>query len=135
DYHKPSDDAEKINYSGQLEVVRYIYNVIDKTQEAGKLAFTKTREPNMGKSSFKVSLGIMPDYTYSGSGVLVDGVTDGRAAEKAGIKAGDVITQLGEHKVTDVMTYMEALNKFNKGESTRAKIIRGKEEILLPVTF
>ncbi|RYG53191.1 MAG: M20/M25/M40 family metallo-hydrolase, partial [Chitinophagaceae bacterium] len=135
DYHKPSDDADKINYTGQLQVVKYIYNVIGQTQNAGKLTFTKTREPNMGKSSFKVSLGIMPDYTFSGNGVLVDGVTEGRAAEKAGIKAGDVITQLGEHKVTDVMTYMEALNKFNKGESTSVKIVRGKEEMLLQVTF
>lgn len=135
DYHKPSDDADRINYAGQLEVVKYIYNVIAQTKDAGKISFLKTREQNMGKSSFKVSLGIMPDYTFSGSGVLVDGVTEGRAAEKAGLKAGDVIIQLGEHKVTDVMTYMEALNKFNKGENTRVKIIRGKEEMLMPVTF
>ena len=135
DYHKPSDDADRINYKGQLEVVKYIYNVVAQTKDAGKLAFLKTREPNMGKSSFKVSLGIMPDYTFSGNGVLVDGISEGRAAEKAGMKAGDVIIQLGEHKVTDVMTYMDALNKFNKGESTRAKIVRGKEEMLLPVTF
>lgn len=135
DYHKPSDDAERINFNGQLQVVKYIYNVISQTRDAGKLAFMKTREPNMGKTSFKVSLGIMPDYTFSGSGVHVDGVTEGRPAEKAGIKAGDVITQLGDYKVTDVMTYMEALNKFEKGESTRAKILRGKDEILVQVTF
>ncbi len=135
DYHKPTDDADRINYAGQLEVVKFIYDVIDQTKDAGKLTFLKTREQNMGKSSFKVSLGIMPDYTFSGSGVLVDGVTEGRTAEKAGIKAGDVIVQLGDHKVSDVMSYMDALNKFNKGETTRAKILRGKEELLLQVTF
>jgi aminopeptidase YwaD len=90
DYHKPTDDADKINYNGELQVVKYIYNVIDGTNKKGKLAFTKTRETQqMGKSSFKVTLGIMPDYTYSGSGVRVDGISEGKIAQKVGIKAGD----------------------------------------------
>ena len=77
----------------------------------------------------------MPDYTFSGTGVLVDGVCDGRPAQKAGIKAGDIILQLGEHKVTDVQTYMQAFNKFSKGEATRVKLIRGKEDLELPLVF
>ena len=89
----------------------------------------------MGKSSFKVSMGIMPDYTFSGNGVLVDGVSENRPAEKAGVKTGDVIIQLGEHNVSDVQTYMQALNKFNKGQSTKVKLLRGKEELTLDLTF
>ncbi len=135
DYHKPSDDADKINFTGELAVINYIKNIITITSEKDKLAFTKTREASMGKSSFKVSLGIMPDYTYSGSGVLVDGVSEGKAAQKAGIKTGDVLIQLGEHTFTDVMTYMGALNKFNKGDATTVKLKRGTEEIILPVVF
>lgn len=135
DYHKASDDAEKINYNGELRIINYIQNIIAKTDKMDKLSFTKTREVSMGKSSFKVSLGIMPDYTYSGSGVMVDGVSENKAAQKAGVKTGDVLIQLGEHKFTDVQTYMDALNKFNKGESTSVKLKRGKEELILPVTF
>ena len=136
DYHKPSDDADKINYEGALKVVRYIEAVIEKTSNRDKLAFTKTREAvSTAKSSFKVTMGIMPDYTFSGTGVLVDGVSDNRPAQKAGIKAGDIILQLGEHKVTDVQSYMQALNKFSKGEATRVKLIRGKEDLELPLVF
>ena len=136
DYHKPSDDADKINYEGALKIVRYIETVIEKTSNRDKLAFTKTREAvSTGKSSFKVTMGIMPDYTFSGNGVLVDGVSDGRPAQKAGIKAGDIILQLGDHKVTDVQSYMQALNKFSKGEATRVKLIRGKEDLELPLVF
>ncbi len=135
DYHKPSDDADKINYDGMLRVAAYIKNLINTTGEMPRLAFTKTREINMGRSSFKVSLGIMPDYTFSGPGVHVDGVTSGRAAEKAGILKGDVILQLGEHKTDDVESYMKALNKFDKGQTTNAKIKRGEKELLLPVSF
>ncbi|MEJ7625662.1 MAG: M20/M25/M40 family metallo-hydrolase [Ferruginibacter sp.] len=136
DYHKPSDDADKINYAGEAQVIRYIYNIIELSDTKGKLSFTKTREAaSMGKSSFKVSMGIMPDYTFSGNGVFVDGVTDGRAAQKAGIKRGDVILQLGEHKFSDVQTYMGALNKFNKGETTKVKVLRGKEELMFDIVF
>ncbi len=135
DYHKPTDDADKINYEGELKIIRYIENIIAQTNEMEKLAFTKTREVSMGKSSFKVSLGIMPDYTFTGNGVMVDGVSENRPAIKAGIKTGDILMQLGEHKFSDVQTYMDALNKFNKGESTKVKLMRGKELLEFMVTF
>ncbi|MBC7556875.1 MAG: M20/M25/M40 family metallo-hydrolase [Chryseobacterium sp.] len=135
DYHKPTDDADKINYEGELQIIKYIENIIAQTNGMDKLAFTKTREVSMGKSSFKVSMGIMPDYTFSGNGVLVDGVSENRPAIKAGIKTGDVLMQLGEHKFSDVQTYMDALNKFNKGESTKVKLMRGKELLEFMVTF
>jgi len=136
DYHKPSDDADKINYNGELQVVKYIYNIIDAANKKGKLVFTKTREvAATGKNSFKVSLGIMPDYTYSGSGVRVDGVSEGKTAQRVGIKAGDVITQLGDVKFTDVQSYMQALGKFNKGEATKVKVKRGNEELVFDIIF
>ena len=135
DYHKPTDDADKINYEGEYKIIQYIENIIKQTNKMEKLAFTKTREVSMGKSSFKVSMGIMPDYTFTGNGVMVDGVSENRPAIKAGIKTGDVLMQLGDHKFSDVQTYMDALNKFNKGESTKVKLIRGKETMEFMVTF
>ncbi|MEP6675004.1 MAG: M28 family peptidase [Ferruginibacter sp.] len=136
DYHKPSDDADKINYTGELQVIRYIYDVIGTTEKKDKLVFTKTREQTMAKNSFKVTIGVMIDYTYSGGdGIKIDGVSDGRPAQKAGIKPGDIISQLGDHKFSDVNEYMGALNKFNKGDSTKAKVKRGKDELLVDITF
>ena len=135
DYHKPSDDADKINYAGELQVIKLIYDIIKKSDDMDKLAFTKTRETAMGKNTFKVSLGIMPDYTFSGKGVHVDGVSAGRPAEKAGIKTGDVLFQLGDYKFSDVQTYMDALNKFNKGDAAKVKLMRGKDELTFNVVF
>ncbi len=136
DYHKPSDDADKINFDGEVKIIRFIESLIDKTVDLDKVPFLKTREAaSMGKSSFKVTMGIMPDYTFSGNGVLVDGVSDNRPAQKAGIKTGDVIIQLGDIVVSDVQTYMQALNKHIKGETINVKVIRGKEEISMRLTF
>ncbi|MEO6583698.1 MAG: M20/M25/M40 family metallo-hydrolase [Ferruginibacter sp.] len=136
DYHKPSDDADKINFEGEARVVNYIYTVIVQANNLDRLSFTKTREAAaMGKSNFKVTLGIMPDYTFSGNGVLVDGVSDGRPAQKAGVQTGDVLLQLGDHSFSDVNDYMKALNKFNKGESTKLKLQRAGKEMLFEITF
>ncbi len=135
DYHKPSDDEDKINYEGEMHVVKYIENLLTYMNSKPKIAFLKTHEPNVGISSFKVSLGIMPDYTFSGSGVRVDGVTEGRTAEKAGIKTGDVIIKLGAYTFTDMMSYMGALNKFNKGESTKVTLLRDGKELTFDIVF
>jgi S1-C subfamily serine protease len=77
----------------------------------------------------------MPDYTFSGNGVRVDGISENRPAQKAGIKAGDVITVLGTIKISSVETYMEALSKFKKGDQTTVTYQRGKETISATVEF
>ena len=89
----------------------------------------------MGGTRFTVSLGVMPDYTYSGSGVHIDGIIDGKIAEKAGIHAGDVIIKLGDFTVTDVNSYMTVLSKFKKGDATKVTILRGKDEMSFDIVF
>lgn len=136
DYHRPSDDANKINAMGALQITKLISQVIGKTSDKGKLAFTKTREMQMATSArFTVSLGIMPDYTFPGQGVKVDGVSTGKAAEKAGMKIGDVIVGLGEQRIHSMESYMQALSKFKKGDSTVVKFKRGTEELQANIEF
>jgi hypothetical protein len=94
DYHKPSDDVDKINVPGMVRITRLIEQVISKSLSLSSIPFTPTRENTMGKASFKVSLGIMPDYAFDGEGVRVDGVSENKPAQKAGILAGDVIINL-----------------------------------------
>jgi aminopeptidase YwaD len=135
DYHKPTDDVDKINFTGELRVIQYIENILKETNNTQKLAFAKTREPQMQSAHFTVSLGFMPDYTYSGSGVRADGIIDGKIAQKIGMKAGDVITKLGDFTVTDINNYMTALSKFKKGDSTKLTVMRGKDELNFNVVF
>ena len=134
DYHKISDDADKINYDAQKDIVKLIYELINRTDTKGKLSFTKTTDPQMGQTRrFTVSLGVIPDYGYSGTGMRIDGVSPGKLAEKLGLQAGDILLQLGEFKFVDVMSYMQALGKFNKGDKTQLRIKRGNEEKVFEV--
>ncbi len=136
DYHKPSDDADKINYTGMLHIVRFIQQMIETDKGAEKLVFTKTREQQTTTSArFSVSMGIMPDYSFSGTGVRVDGVSENRPAKAAGIVAGDVVKQLGEYKTSSVEAYMQALSKFKKGDKTTVVVQRGDKELIYPIAF
>lgn len=137
DYHKPSDDFDKINYSGQAAIVQHIYSVLQATDKMNtRLVFSKTREAQTTTTArFSVSLGIMPDYTFSGAGVRADGVSEGRAAQKAGLKAGDIITAIGDYKVSSMESYMQTLGKFKRGDTTTVSYTRGGQALVTTVEF
>jgi aminopeptidase YwaD len=136
DYHKATDDWDKINFEGQREIVKLVYDVIQKTDSKGKLPFTKTNDPQQGRSTgFKVSLGVIPDYGFTGTGMRIDGVSQGKLAEKIGLQKGDILLQLGEYNFADVNSYMQALGKFNKGDAVKLRIRRGNEEKVFDVVF
>jgi len=136
DYHKATDDWDKINYAGEVQIINLIKQTIQYTNDKGKLTFTKTREQQMGRGAgFTVSLGVIPDYGYTGTGVKIDGVSKGKTAEKIGLQANDVLLQLGEYKFVDVNSYMQALSKFKKGDQVKLTIKRGDKEISYDITF
>lgn len=137
DYHKPSDDAELINYEGIAQVADLMLGVIAASGQQGKLAFTKTKDENENKkaASFKVTLGVLPDYVYAGDGMRIDGVIDGRPAATAGLLKGDVIVKLGSKEVKTVYDYMEGLAMFKAGESTEVVVLREGKTQTFKVTF
>lgn len=117
DYHKPSDDAPLINYDGLLSVSDLVVYTIEQKNDEGKLSFTKTKDESGKRStSFKVTMGIMPDYLYQDGGIRLDGVTEGKPASKAGLKAGDIIYKIGDIAIKDMNSYMEVLGKHEKGD-------------------
>jgi hypothetical protein len=136
DYHKPSDDFEKINSEGVTKVLRLIVRIIESLDSEPKLAFLPTKSKMQGRpSAFKVTLGIMPSYASDVEGLKVDGVSQGKPAEAAGIKSGDIIIQMGNFPIKDIYNYMDALGKFEKGQSVPIKVKRGNESLDLTVTF
>ena len=135
DYHKATDDVDKINFVGEYRVIQYIEDILKETNNDQKIAFSKTREPQMETAHFSVTLGFMPDYSYTGNGVKADAIIDGKTAQKIGMKAGDVITKLGDYNVTDLNSYMAALGKFKKGDATVVTVMRGNDKMNFDVVF
>lgn len=135
DYHKPSDDAEKLNYEGMQLIENYILSIIKELDDNGKLKFTKTKDESAAVPAFKVGLGVVPDYLFSGKGMRIDGVSEGKAAQNADLQKGDVVVKMGDSLVTDMMSYMRVLSTFDQGDKTTVIIERGGEEIIKEITF
>jgi len=135
DYHKPSDDADKINYEGLYSVTIFIDSLITRLDNDGKLEFTKTKDDSNDTPRFTVTLGVVPDYLFDGKGMRIDGVSEDKPAQKAGLETGDVVIQLGEIEVVDMMSYMKALAEFKKGDATTVTVQRGNEKLSYPIQF
>ena len=134
DYHKPTDIASAINYPGEVQVINYAEHILAKMDKQNiKPKYVFTKQSSVGRTKFKVTLGIMPDYAYQDGGVRIDGVSDERPAAKAGLQRGDIIVQLGENKIQSMQSYMEALGKFNPGDKTQVKIKREGKELVMPI--
>jgi len=135
DYHKPTDDPEKINYGGINFISDNILQVVKKSKSFA-LPFAKTREIQTSTSTrFSVSLGIMPDYSYTGNGVRVDGVSEGKLAQQIGMQSSDIIKKLGSIDINSVESYMKALAQFKKGDTTFLEYQRGNDVIKIQITF
>lgn len=135
DYHKPSDDSEKLNYEGMRMIGDYIINVIAELDDDKKLAFRTTKNESEDVPRFKVALGVMPDYLFDGKGMRIDGVTEDRPAAVAGLQKGDIVIQLGDSTVVDMMSYMRALSIFEEGNSTKVVVDRVGEKVEAKITF
>ena len=136
DYHKPADDADKINYQGIAEVISVIKTVMTRVDNEEKLEFRETKNQDARKAPrFSVTLGIMPDYMYEDGGVRIDGVTEGKPAAEAGLQKGDIITKLGDFNIVDMYAYMNALAAFKKGDKAVIVYLREGNEMEGKVQF
>lgn len=135
DYHKPSDDAEKINLMGIHMTSKLATNLIQEADNIDEMTFIKTKDPETKKMDFKVTLGVIPDYVYQGKGMRIDGVKSDRPASNAGLQKGDVIVKIGDFEVADIYKYMEVLGQFNQGDQTTITVLRGDDQIEMPLTW
>ena len=135
DYHKPSDDSEKLNYEGMKMIEDYIVAVIAELDDNPKLSFRTTKNESEEVPRFKVGLGVMPDYLFDGEGMRIDGVSKDRPAFNAGLLKGDVVIKLGDSTVIDMMSYMRALSAFEEGNTAKVVVDRDGKKVEAEVQF
>ena len=135
DYHKPSDDIEKVNFTGMKKITHLIKRIVQQADEFPDMNFTKTKDVKQENMSFKVTMGVMPDYLYDGAGMRIDGILEDRPAQRAGLLKGDVVIKLGETPVDDINSYMKALNMHEPGQTVKVQVKRGDGIKIRELTF
>jgi len=130
DYHKPSDDWDKLNYSGEEKIVRYVYHIareVESEKEAPVFARVESPSPMRGAGDsrgFSVTLGIVPDYGQSSEGMKITAIRPNGPAEKAGLKAGDVIVKMAGKTVLNIYDYMGILGELKAGQEVDIEVLR-----------
>jgi Tol biopolymer transport system component len=142
DYHKPSDTTDKVNAAGAGQIAKLVAELaLRASRRPAALTFNqgaKSQPAGGDLRSFNASLGTIPDYAGPGpgkSGVLLGGVRPGGAAERAGLRRGDLLVRLGRHEIASIEDFMYVLNASKPGETTQATIIRDGKQLELEVTF
>ncbi|MFW5726155.1 MAG: M20/M25/M40 family metallo-hydrolase, partial [Bacteroidota bacterium] len=136
DYHRPADTEDKINYDGTVQIMNMIYQLIEELDNKQPLEFTETavaRRETSRRSG--PALGIMPDHAYDGTGLRVLSVSENNPAHKAGMKNGDIIVGIGDMRVSDIYTYMQAIGSVDKTKGTTVTLIRNGTQMKLEVRF
>ncbi|OFY10855.1 MAG: hypothetical protein A2W93_12610 [Bacteroidetes bacterium GWF2_43_63] len=136
DYHKPTDDAEKINRAGMADVLMIALKITEELDGLQKLNFVRgdTRGGDRNKRP-GVTLGVIPDHAWEGKGMRIDAVTKDKTADKAGLLKGDIVIQIDDMTVIDIMSYMKALSAFKKGDKAKITYLRGQIENTVEVVF
>ena len=135
DYHKPSDDPEKLNYDGMEAIAGYLFDLLKAMEKQEDIAFRKTRNESEEVPRFKVAMGVIPDYLFSGEGMRIDVVSEEKPAQKAGLQKGDIVVQLGDSTVVDMMSYMRALSVFEEGDTTTVVVTRDGKKVSATIAF
>ena len=136
DYHRPSDDIEKINDEGMVVIADLVQAMIANMDGKSKMTFTKTKDPSPSSSpKMEVTLGVLPDYLYDGVGMRIDGVREGKPAANAGMQKGDVIISMGGEEIADIYAYMKVLSSYHVGDQTKLVVLRDGKEMEITVQF
>jgi aminopeptidase YwaD len=135
DYHKPTDTAEKINYEGLLKITNYVSEIvktIDANPKRPTYAVAKSSGAG-GRTSFNVTIGVVPSYAESDGGLLLDGVRDNSPAALAGIKAGDKIVKFAGKEIRNISDYTAILGELKADTEYEIEVVRGAEKLTLKV--
>jgi aminopeptidase N len=136
DYHKPTDTVDKIDAEGLVKVAAVAKEVIEYlAKREGPLDATLQLEQKSGsepKKERKVSLGIIPDFAFSGKGCRLSGVVPGSPAEKAGLREGDIIIRLNATLINKLKDLSDILKTLKPGDSSSITFLRdGNETIVM----
>ncbi|HUQ20374.1 MAG TPA: M28 family peptidase [Gemmatimonadaceae bacterium] len=140
DYHRATDDVEKINAAGEARIVdlamRVVRSVADRPSH---LTFVRMAAPSTRMGSREGSqtyLGSVPDMSATDVvGMRLMGVRPDSPADKGGLKTGDVIVEFGGTSVKDLYSYTDALYAHKPGDVVKVVVMRGTQRVELSVTL
>lgn len=135
EYHTPQDTPDKIDFDGIVKILDYSEAVIRDLSEEKSLDYVEVKDnekrEKITRTSSSVVMGVIPSYSDTEHGFVLDGVKSGSPAEIGGLKAGDIIIAVDETEVKDIYDFMYSYWDKSPGDVVKVKVLRGgKKEAL-----
>jgi len=143
DYHRTTDDWQKVNYDGLKRVADFSLGLVTALANRTKpLTFLELPAPTAsqmapasGTPGYGAYLGTVPDMTGMPGGVRLVGVRAGSPAEKAGLRGDDIITRIGSRETPDLQAMTDALRSHKPGDVVKILVRRGATVTTLQATL
>ena len=135
DYHRASDDFEKLNYQGMQRIGTTVLKLVERLSNLPErpafVALKPTKKLTAKSSGARPYVGTIPDYVEGDNGVKLSGITPGSPADKAGMKAGDILVRLNGKKIDDIYDFTNILRELLPGQKISVKVLRAGKELEL----
>lgn len=139
DYHRPTDTWDKINFNGEQSILQYVARIsLDVLNASPRPQFTKAATTAMSgddRGEVRVSLGIVPDFAEDTPGLKITGTRPNSAADKAGLKGGDIIVKFGPDEIKNIYDFTHDLGKYKPGDMVKIVVRRNGQEVTLNATL
>ncbi|MEX1256588.1 MAG: M28 family peptidase [Gemmatimonadota bacterium] len=138
EYHRPSDDWELVDRVGLERVVTFLQGLVlavaNRPASITHVAGAGS-PPGDVPGGYGAYLGTVPDFAPVEYGVKLSGVSGESPAERAGMRAGDILVRLGEYEISDLYALTDALRALAPGTEVEVTYLREGEEIRMRVVL
>jgi hypothetical protein len=147
DYHRPSDDTERINFAGMARIADLgellLLDVARRPNRPEFVRVERRRGPaggdhtsgDPGRAAVSAYLGTIPAYDDETRGVKLEGVREGSPAEQGGLKGGDIIVGFGGKPIATIYDYTESLGRYKPGDTVDVVVKRDGKDVTVKVTL
>ncbi len=145
DYHKPSDTWDKINAADATKLLAFVAGLSEKLLTGDRPLFVRVEPPKMGAhgtggdggsgggSGYGPDFGSIPDFSEPPKGVRFADIRSGSPADKAGLKAKDILVGFDGKEIQNLYDFTYALRSKQPGDEVEVKILRGTETMAFKV--
>jgi hypothetical protein len=139
DYHRPTDDADKIDYDDMERIARFAFDLVMDLEAADArpeyAEVKRSKEQSGSRAAMRVYLGTIPDYSEGDlEGVKLSGVRSGGPADKAGMQGGDIVVECAGKEIKNIYDYTYAMDALKIGTPVPIVVLRDGKRVTLTVT-
>jgi len=140
DYHRPSDDWERIDAAGGTAIARFVAEVVSRIDHLDErprfVEVAGQQHPPAGRGGGEGTwFGSVPDFSYQGEGYRFQAIIPGSPAERAGLRAQDILIEFAGRGIGNIYDFTAALRAHGPGDAVEVVVIRDGERLRVSVTL